>query len=410
MLHIKPNLHLDWTRRRESSCKFNNLLRLIVSVAAMTLLGSLLILAGWQAISTQAATRDLTDLNAAQNQLTPLYAQDLYLTEHAGSDNPASVQFGSLETTQTLLESLRLGQPEQKRTAAIAELTQAPPSVIPALLDALTDADPGVRQGAAQALGARRAPEAEDQLFFATFDADPTVRATAVTALGKLGTPFALPRLRWLQVTETDSAVRLAAQLAENDIHASVAASLGRAPIDLRAVAVASSNGRAYAATPRDLYVHGESDWERVGSVPDIPTTLVAVGTDGQLLYLGTASAGVFRSADGGHTWQEIDQGLPAANLFAVTALAVHPDDSRQVYLTLATQSGTTPLVPFGLFVSANGGDTWTPLTQWNVDEITTRLVVDSNAPARLLGLTHSGAWQYPLTKTNAQADSSFRK
>jgi HEAT repeats len=403
MLHIKPNPNLDWTRQREPSEKPNSALRLIVYTVVVMLLASALFLVGWQAIA-HSASREATDLNsnAAKNQLTSLYAQDLYLTGHVGQDNPALVPFGSLESTQALLASLQRGQPPAKRTAAITALTQAPPTVVPALLNALSDNDPGVREGAAQVLGARRAPEAEDQLFFATFDSDPSVRAAAVAALGELGTPFALPRLQWLQLTETDSNVQVAAQLAENDIRTSVAAMLGIQPSNLHAIAVAPSDGRVYAATPRDLYAHGQSTWERVGSVPDVPTALVALGDKGQLLYLGTASAGVFRSADGGHTWQSINEGLPAANPFAVTALTIDPDHPRQMYLTLATQSGRTPLMPYGLFVSTNGGDSWTPLTQWNVDDITTRLIVDPNAPARLLGLTRAGVWQYPLTRTNA--------
>ncbi len=404
MLHIRPNLHLDWTRIREFSWKSADVLRLIVYAAVVILIVvSLFILAGSQAFGQPSTNRASTDLNpgAAINQLTSLYAQDLYLTGHVGQDNPALVPFGSFESTQTLLESLQRGQPQAKRTAAITALTQAPPIVVPMLLDALSDDDPGVRQGAAQVLGARRAPEAEDQLFFATFDSDPNVRVAAVVALGKLGTPFALPRLEWLQLTETDPNVRLAAQLAENDIHASIAAMLRVKSSDVHAVTVASSNGRVYAATSRDLYVHGQSSWDRVGGVPDIPTALVAIGDNGQRLYLGTASAGVFRSADGGRSWQAINHGLPAANPFVVTALTVDPNHPRQAYLTLGSQSGMTPLTPFGLFESADGGDIWAPLTQWNVDDITTRLVIDPNAPARLLGLTHSGVWQYPVTKTS---------
>ncbi len=402
MLHIKPNPHLDWTRHREPSSKPNDALHLIVYGVAVMLLAGGLFLVGWQAVA-HSSSREATDLNSsvAKNQLTSLYAQDLYLTGHVGQDSPALVPFGSLESTPALLKSLQRGQPQAKRSAAITTLTQAPGAVVPILLDALSDQDPGVRQGAAQVLGARRAPEAEDQLFFATFDSDPSVRAAAVAALGKLGTPFPLPRLQWLQLAENDSNVQVAAQLAENDIRTSVAARLGIQPGDLRAVAVASSNGRVYAATPRDLYAHGQSNWDYVGSVPDVPTALAALGDQGQLLYLGTASAGVFRSADGGRTWQSVNEGLPAANPFAVTALTIDPDHPRQMYLTLATHSGLTPLMPYGLFVSTNGGDHWAPLTQWNVDDITTRLIVDPNAPARLLGLTRAGVWQYPLTKVD---------
>jgi len=36
-------------------------------------------------------------------------------------------------------------------------------------------------------------------------------------------------------------------------------------------------------------------------------------------------------------------------------------------------------------------------VAEWKVDNITTRLAVDSNQPMRLLGLTESGVWEYPL-------------
>ncbi|MDE3088199.1 MAG: HEAT repeat domain-containing protein [Chloroflexota bacterium] len=352
-------------------------------------------------IAPKSENRALPDLNSpdANNQWMEYYARDLYYSEHLGAANGASAPFGSPEAMQTMLRALQQGQPAERRASAMNAFIQAPPSVVPSLLDALTDSDPGVRRGAAEILGARRAPEAEDSLFFATYDADPGVRAASARALGDLGAMYALPRLEWLEVTETDSDVRLAARLAEKRVYAIVAAILGIQPGDLRVVAVAPSNERVYAATKAELYSPNGLDWGRVGTLPDIPTALTATGNDGRVLYLGTASSGVFRSFDGGVTWQAINRNLPAANPFAVTAVTVNPENDRQIYIALAANSGTIPLMPFGLFQSADAGENWSPLIQWNVDEITTRLVIDPSEPARLLGLTNAGTWQYPLAK-----------
>jgi photosystem II stability/assembly factor-like uncharacterized protein len=64
-------------------------------------------------------------------------------------------------------------------------------------------------------------------------------------------------------------------------------------------------------------------------------------------IYAGTAQGKVFRSTDGGDSWQEADSGLPA---LAITAIAVAPGGTNRVYL--GTQGG-------GTFVTSDGGKTW---------------------------------------------------
>jgi len=349
------------------------------------------------------ASRALPDLNSAdaKNQMVEYYARDLYNSGHVGIAGDALAPSDAVGSTQALLQSLQQDQPAEWRASAMRALVAAPSTAVPALLDALTDSDPGIRRGAAEVLGARHAPEAEDSLFFATFDADPGVRVAAIKALGELSAVYALPRMEWLQVTETDPDAQLAARLAQKQAYAHIAAALGVSPGDLRAVAIAAANQRVYAATKGELYSPTGSDWGRVGSLPDTPTALTAAGNDGNVLYLGTASSGVFRSLDGGLDWQAINRSLPAATPFSVTDLTVSPENDRQVYIALAANSGATPLTPFGLFQSTDAGKSWTPVAQWNVDDITTRLVIDPNEPVRLLGLTEAGTWQYPLAKSH---------
>ena len=334
----------------------------------------------------------------AESQMLNLFAQRRYLSEHANPNYWTADPLSQPERLEPLLRSLQEGQPADQRQAALTQLIQAPSSVVPILLDTLASPDPSVRRGVAYVLGSQRAPEAEDSLFFATFDPDPDVRAAAVWALGELGTPFILPRLEWLEAAETNSGVSQAAQAAENQVYANVATGLGVPPSGVRAVTVATSSGRLYAATESTLYAPRDLGWGQVGTVPDVPTALAAAGDNGQVIYLGTKQAGAFRSLTGGSTWEAINSGLPTGSRFAVTAVAVDPSNASQVYITLAkSEASQVPLTPFGIFQSMDGGNSWASLTPWNVDYVTTRLVIDPGTPGYLFGLTEGGAWQYPL-------------
>ncbi|MBI5031987.1 MAG: HEAT repeat domain-containing protein [Chloroflexi bacterium] len=373
--------------------------RLIPIVAATILVVSILALfTTSQASESGIAMRILPDANSwlAKNQLVDYYARNSYNAGHANNASSQSSALNSIDTVQ-VLQALQDDQPQDKRTTAISTLTQAPPAIIPVLVDALSHSNAGVRRGAAEVLGARRAIEAENSLFFATFDAHPGVRIAAIRALGGLGAIYALPRLQWLQVADDDPNVQLAAHLSENQIYWRVAATLNVSPGDLHAIAISSVKEQVYAATKSELYVLQGVRWKRVGPLPDIPTTLAVVGNDGRILYLGTASYGMFRSVDAGQTWHSISESLTFAQSFAVTALAINPENEQQLFIALATNTTKHSQMTFGVYSSLDGGDTWFPLGQSNVDSLTTRLVVDSTPPARLLGLTDKGVWQYLL-------------
>jgi len=80
--------------------------------------------------------------------------------------------------------------------------------------------------------------------------------------------------------------------------------------------------------------------------------TSVAVDpTDGSIVYLGTSHAGVFRSADFGETWTEVNNGLPGGTIISVI---VDPARSAIVYALIYNH---------GLFRSTNGGLDWVPLS-----------------------------------------------
>ncbi|GEM_PF-5833419 len=338
--------------------------KVVLLCLALILLGVLIALSQARLAALVVALRDahsksgqpsaaIPDLSSAQakQQMVPFIAQDLYLQGHSGTSYWDPSAAGSPDLVRAWLLALQNDAVDPKHAGALAALTDAPPTITPALLDSLTDPDPGIRRWAAQILGIRRALEAQDALFFATFDLDPDVRATAVSALGELDAIIALPRLERILVTETESNVSAAAALAEKKLYARIANALGVPADDVRAVAIAPANGRVYAATVNALYGPRDLGWALISHLPDQATALATVG-DGQIVYLGTASRGPFRSRDGGQTWEPIGDRLAVDALYSVTALAVYPDDAQEVYLTLGVSNGATqsPVVPFGFF------------------------------------------------------------
>jgi photosystem II stability/assembly factor-like uncharacterized protein len=83
-------------------------------------------------------------------------------------------------------------------------------------------------------------------------------------------------------------------------------------------------------------------------------TTVAAAKTDGQRLYVGTDDTRVWRSPDGGGTWERIDEDLPDR---WVTRVAVDPTDEDLVYATFSGfRNGEEEA---HVFQSADGGDSW---------------------------------------------------
>ena len=68
-----------------------------------------------------------------------------------------------------------------------------------------------------------------------------------------------------------------------------------------------------------------------------------------------TGASGLYRSQDGGQTWQELTDGLPAETLGRID-VTVAPSNPRVVYASVETGSAETK----GLYRSSDGGDSWT--------------------------------------------------
>jgi photosystem II stability/assembly factor-like uncharacterized protein len=96
-------------------------------------------------------------------------------------------------------------------------------------------------------------------------------------------------------------------------------------------------------ADPNTIYVAKDAEWDAMH--------LVSRG-DPRTPFLG--GGGVFRSSDGGRTWQTITGELPLAEA-AITNMAVSPTDPRRVWITF---SGYTRGVK--VFATRDAGSNWT--------------------------------------------------
>lgn len=129
----------------------------------------------------------------------------------------------------------------------------------------------------------------------------------------------------------------------------------------VRWLSVAPSNANVvYALASIQYYEHGTllksvdggDTWAKFDSVVDGRGACLAVDPyDSEKLYVGSWYRGVYRSTDGGSTWQAINNGLPTIYT-AFRSIAIDPTDTQRVYVGVGGQ----------VYQSSDGGDSWSRL------------------------------------------------
>jgi photosystem II stability/assembly factor-like uncharacterized protein len=120
-------------------------------------------------------------------------------------------------------------------------------------------------------------------------------------------------------------------------------------PLDVHALAFNPAGKKLYAATSTGLFVSTDSaaSWSSVKGAPADIYTVLAFDLNSPLtIYAGTASAGVLKSTDDGTTWTPISLGLPTGS--APTGL-LYDSYLKQLWATFANV----------LYRSDNGGASW---------------------------------------------------
>ncbi|HEV7672664.1 MAG TPA: hypothetical protein VGS22_29440 [Thermoanaerobaculia bacterium] len=120
--------------------------------------------------------------------------------------------------------------------------------------------------------------------------------------------------------------------------------------------------------------------WVPLGPSGGIVRLLTQAPSDPERLYAATDPAGIFRSRDGGRSWQSIRRGLEGPE---IVRFAVDPGDSDFV---LASAFGRSAQ----MWRSENGGSTWTPAAR-PPEGAAHDLLFDASAPRTIYAATESG-------------------
>lgn len=117
------------------------------------------------------------------------------------------------------------------------------------------------------------------------------------------------------------------------------------------------------------------AEWIPIGPFGGTAKSLVVAPSDPRVLYAGTRGAGVFRSTDGGRSWERRNGDREGVLLdLDILAVAVDPRDPGRVY------AGTWRR---GLFRSIDGGASWNAPTQGpGAGASVQAIVVDPSRPA----------------------------
>jgi len=167
-----------------------------------------------------------------------------------------------------------------------------------------------------------------------------------------------------------------------------------------------SPDSQIYALSTEGLLVIKGSAWRKVETLLDLPVSLAIDPTNPGHLYAGTAAYGLYRSTDGGKTWQAANKGLgwQPGVMLRITALAIDKDNPRHLALATAYSVGRQ-IAPDHIFESYNSGHSWSKVAATHT--VVNRLTLKNKGiyAATAGGLVRYGA---PLPQPT-QADAPLR-
>jgi HEAT repeat protein len=171
-----------------------------------------------------------------------------------------------------------------------------------------------------------------------------------------------------------------------------------------------AGEGRLFAATPNALFSSddGGTHWAGPQAGPGWITALEA--SDQRTVYVGTATGGVYRSVDGGETWQPAREGLglAAGQMVAITALEADPQEQDVLYAAVDHLLGSSQVhtSAAGTYASLDSGTSWQPLAGPAFPEAqhASALVVVPGKPLYALAVTSEGLQSYAPDVDGAMA------
>ena len=115
-----------------------------------------------------------------------------------------------------------------------------------------------------------------------------------------------------------------------------------------------------------------------------------AVVSDPNVVYVGAASGGLWRSLNGGQTWRAIFDDQPVS---AIGSVSVNQADPDIVWVGIGEGNGTEDPESAAVYRSLDGGETWAPRGLVGLEGVH-RIVLHPASPEIVYAGVSGGAWQ----------------
>ena len=156
-----------------------------------------------------------------------------------------------------------------------------------------------------------------------------------------------------------------------------------------------TKSGRLFASTATAFYLSedGGKGWANVLNMPAWTVTMDP--NTSSTIYATTRTLGVFRSLDGGHTWQGINTGLTNLSMGRSAPVILDPTNPNTLYV--GSEGG-------GVFKSLDGGVHWFAVNSGLGELTVDGLAMDPSNPAVLYACGPNGVYK---TVTGAEVQSA---
>jgi uncharacterized protein (TIGR03437 family) len=158
-----------------------------------------------------------------------------------------------------------------------------------------------------------------------------------------------------------------------------------------------NKSGRLFASTGSAFYL-SEDGGQTWTIVLNMPAWTATIDPSSPLTVYATArTQGVFRSSDGGHTWQGISNGITNLSMGRSAPVIIDPTNRKTLYV--GSEGG-------GVFKSLDGGDHWFAVNSGLSDLTVLGIAMDPANPAVLYACGPSGVFrtvtgaEVPITPT----------
>ena len=141
--------------------------------------------------------------------------------------------------------------------------------------------------------------------------------------------------------------------------------------------------------------------WLGPGNIGGRLRPIVIHPTDPEIIYVGSASGGIWKTNNGGQGWFPLDDFLPS---LAIADLVMHPNDPDTLYAGSGEgffeapegTSNTAFVRGAGIFVSTDAGSTWNQLASTDNPDFyfVNRLTFDPTDTNTMLAATLTGIWR----------------